>query len=454
MRCNWLWIAAAACSLAVAPVLAANGTGLNPRDYAYQSQLVVDGSAALYAVKLNEEVYQLSVRADLSDLRVINGLNEEVPVAIRRPVEPRAQAAEFDPLPLFPLRGSARAPSDALKLQLRAAGASIDLTQQAQKSGIGVTAYLLDVRGPELPVAALRLSWPAQTQDFSSRLKVEWSDDLTLWQVEDLGLPIINLHYAGQSFVRAEVKLSARKTSFLRLSWMDQVPPDLILTAVEGQRQSSAVETTRQWVTAAAGPSSHPGDYDFDLRAHVPVDRLNVKLPELNTIVEAQLLARGEQSTPWQSVGSARLYRLKAPVADEISNAPVTTALTSARYWRMHITAAGGLGSTTPTLQAGWLADELLFLARGPAPFQLLYGNATAPANGRAALDLASLPAREGSIETHAAELGPMRRLGADERLKAAAPPVDWKRLVLWSVLVAGVATLLAMILRLARSLR
>jgi hypothetical protein len=447
-------IAALLCGLLGTPALKAEA--IAPQDYAYGSLLQVDGRAALYLVTLGEDVYRHTARTDLSDLRVVNGLNEEVPFAIRRPAQRHAEPAAFDPLPLFPLRGADRAPSEALKLRLRASGASIELDQPSGKEGSSVTAYLLDVRGSGVPVTALRLTWIEGTADFSNRLRVEASDDLTRWQLVEQNLPIVNLHYAGQSFVRTEVRLPGQRSSFLRLSWMDAAAPGVILTAVSGQRQVSPVELPRQIVAIAGVASAPAGEYEFDLGAHVPVDRVNVRLPETNTVVEMQFLVRLDDSKNWTPIGSGRLYRLQVPGTDELTNSPLSVTLSSQRYWRVRITSAGGgLGSGTPTLEAGWLPGELLFLARGPPPFQLLYGNAAAsvPAPGRLGLDAGSLRTPDGPIEAHPAALGAARALGGEARLKAGAPPIDRQRWLLWSVLVAGVGALGTMAWRLARSL-
>jgi hypothetical protein len=451
MRREALGIALLAAGLACAP---ASGAAINPQDYAYESLLLVDGNAALYKATVCEDVYRHTARADLSDLRVINGLNEEIPFAIRRPVERQAEPAAFDPLPLFPLRGPDRAPSEALRFRLRASGASIDLEQPSDKSSAAVTAYLLDVRGSDLPVAALRLTWGPDAPDFSNRLLVESSEDLSHWRIVEQGLPVFNLHYAGQAFVRLDVKLHAQKTSFLRLSWMDAAAPESGLTAVFGQRQANGIEPARQRVTVT-GSLSSGGDYEFDLGAHVPVDRLNLELPEPNTVIEAQFLARSDQSKPWESVGSGRLYRLKAAGSEELTNTPLSVATASVRHWRVHVTTAGGLGSGLPTLEAAWVPDELIFLARGPAPFHVLYGNASAAAAGPAqgSLDTSDLRTREGPLEPHSAAVGPAKTLGGDSRLDARTASIDLKRTLLWSVLIVGVAALGTMAWKLARSL-
>jgi hypothetical protein len=441
------------CSVFAGPAL---GGAADASDYAYASVLKADGGAALYVARLDEAVYRHTARIDLSDLRVVNGLGEEIPFVIRRPAARRADPSPFQPLALFPLRRTDRSPSEALKLQLRASGTSIDLERAADKSDASVTAYLLDVRGSDLPVTALRLTWSDQAPDFSNRLMLESSDDLTRWQPVDHGLPIINLHYAGQEFVRAELKLPAQKSSFLRLSWMDAAPPELILTGVSGQRQLNAAEADRQTIAVPAHASVQPGEYDFDLGAHVPVDRLNVRLPELNTAVDGQFLARSEQSKDWISVGAGRLYRLKVQGTQEFSNASLSVALTSARHWRLRVgTSGGGLGSGAPTLEAGWLPDELWFLARGPGPYRVLYGNSGAVRTGPkpASLDADALPIRDGKVEAQPSMLGPEYALGGEARLHAGVQWQDWKRWLLWGVLIVGVCALVAMAWRLARAL-
>jgi hypothetical protein len=109
----------------------------------------------------------------------------------------------------------------------------------------------------------------------------------------------------------------------------------------------------------------------------------------------------------------------------------------------------GGLGTEAPQLQVGMRATELVFLARGTPPYTLALGNAGAKA---AYLSLRTLipgyqPAR----------LSPLGLATVSSAaVTAAAPGVprihgpDWKRIVLWAVLLLGVGLLVLSLLRAA----
>ena len=48
----------------------------------------------------------------------------------------------------------------------------------------------------------------------------------------------------------------------------------------------------------------------------------------------------------------------------------------SERFWLLRVDQrGGGLGTSTPTLYAGWVPQKIVFAARGNAPFQIAYGS-------------------------------------------------------------------------------
>ncbi len=441
------------CTALLATAVAAGGE-IRPNDYAYGATLGAAGGAALKLARLPLEVYRVATRTDLGDLCVVNGLGEVVPFALRRPPASRLEPAPFEALPWFPLHAADRSPSDALKLHLRSGGTSLDLDQPPRAApATAVRAYLIDARGAGQPLTALRLAWPPEAAEFSARVSVESSEDLARWQAVARGAPVVNLHFAGQDFVRAEVALPEVRAPFLRLSFDSPAPP-LLLSAVSGARRPPQPEAARTPITAPGRAAANAGEYEFDLGAAVPLDRLNLELPEQNSVVEAEFLARGAGAQDWRSVARGRLYRLRLAAAPDLSNAPLAVAPVAARYWKVRIASAGGgLGHGLPTFVGGWLADELVFVARGPAPFRLLYGNATATPLAVSA-DALLAPGGGGAVpalEPQPVAVGAPVVFGGTERLVPPVPAPDWKRWLLWAVLVLGVAALGAMALRLAR---
>ena len=142
-----------------------------------------------------------------------------------------------------------------------------------------------------------------------------------------------------------------------------------------------------------------------------------------------QSFAFGCVRDPWHPVTRMSIYRLTA--ADgEVKNSPAEIDVDRDRYWRVRWTPAGALSQSSVQLQVEWVADEVTFLAHGPGPYLLAYGNSGATSEEA---DLAQIPA---SIEIAAAALGAPISLGGPSRLSVQAPPFPRTRFLLWSVLV------------------
>jgi hypothetical protein len=252
--------------------------------------------------------------------------------------------------------------------------------------------------------------------------------------------------------MRDRIELPATKAKYLRLSWAaDQAPLELVGARFEYAER--VVETTRQWREVAGSPiAAHDGDYEFDLAGAFPVDRIAIDLPEINSVVPAQLYARASSEQAWRPIASVVLYRLRQGDA-EVTAAPTAVSGGSLRYWMLRVAAdSGGLGSGRPRMRAGWVPQQLVFAARGSGPFTLAYGNATAAST---ALPIATLvpgypTASAPTIGVATVQPGPPMVLGGVERL---TKPIDGRRLLLWSTLVLGVAVLAWMAWRLSRQL-
>ena len=443
---------------AIVATAGAAASEFRPTNYAYAATLAIDGQSALYRAPLRAEIYQHTVRADLADLCVVNGMNEIVPYALSRPPSEQYGARVFTPLPLFPLQGESRTPSDALKFKLQTGDTSVEIEQPTTVAGaIPIGSYLIDARKVNNPVATLRLSWPADTPDFSGKVKVEESADLVSWWPVNNESPVIHLHFNGEEFLRADVPLPTVSKGLLRLSWIGHAPA-VALTGISAELRGPRAEVIRQSLRILAQATTQAGEYDFDLGAHPPIDRVSLDLPEANTVIEVDFLARSDKAATWQHVIHGRLYRLTIPDAPELTNTAIGIPVTSARYWKVRVaTSGGGLGHGLPTLVAGWLPDNLLFVARGAPPFQLLYGNAAATPLAVPAQSLTQPGGADGAtqepLEAQLASIGPQVELGGESRLTPIPSGIDRKRWILWTVLIVGVGLLSRMAWKLSRSM-
>jgi hypothetical protein len=114
-------------------------------------------------------------------------------------------------------------------------------------------------------------------------------------------------------------------------------------------------------------------------------------------------------------------------------------------------------GSRKVTLDLGWQNEELLFLARGSAPYILAFGSGklerNASAQERESM-LTALSQQQSDALVQNAVLEKRLELGGEDALVPPAQPKPWKTWLLWGVLVAGVGAMALMAISLFRDLK
>jgi hypothetical protein len=144
-----------------------------------------------------------------------------------------------------------------------------------------------------------------------------------------------------------------------------------------------------------------------------------------------------------------RVYDLQNNGAT-LRNRAVMIAPNTDRYWRMQTHTAGGIGQGAPTLQVGWVPQEVTFVARGHGPFQLAFGSASTRSAASPLHTLLADPSIP--ISVGAATVGALRELGGTTQL-AVKRELPWKTWGLWAVLIAAVGVLGTVAYRLSREL-
>jgi len=436
-------------SLALALAGAAHGAELEPKLFAYGMPIATPGEAAEYRIEIPPEVYLKSVQPGLGDLQIFNAKGEPVPFAIEQPrVPPRAHPVGTS-VPLFPLRDDSSAALSALRVAIDTQGSAISVqTNGADRAGNESLSYVLDSRSVQSPVSAIQLHWPDDAADFAGRVSVESAETLGLWHLVTVAAPIANLHANGAELIEDRVEIPSTQAHFFRLSWNGKPPPfRLTAAAVEVTDASDRIDRASLIVGAATGKNK-PGEFQFDLRATPPTDRLNLVLPELNTVIDAEILARADPKDSWQQVTKGGFYRLQS-TDGELRNGAVKIDLTPWRYWLVRVLRpAASESSGAPRLEVQWRASEVLFLARGAGPYTMAYGSGSTMG---AAASLASLP---NSVAPESATLGSPAILGGESRLKTSFAVNGWRNGSLWITLIAALAALGWMAYRLTRELQ
>ena len=447
--------------LALCSAANAADTPLKPEQFAYGMEIRSDGNAGIYRLNLPLAVYQQTQFKDLRDLRVFNADGEVVPYVVTRASGSVSVAENPIELPRFPVSASNDAKLGELDLQIRRAndGTVINVTtRDANPIKPKLVGYLLDASKVAPAIKALELDWDDTTDNYSGAVTVESSDDLKIWQTLVQDAPLAHMTFAGNRLEQRRVEFPATTVIYLRLSWPgtqagESAPPPLKrITAILADRVS---DTARSWTEVTGKPvAGKAGDYEFDTGGRLPIDRVRVALPQANTLALAELFARDKIDAPWRSTGALTLYRVTQN--GRALNTPIVSlARDSNRYWLLRVSqAGGGLGQGAPALNFGWLPDELLFVARGRAPFQLVYGAHGVSSGDVAVTSLLGASKGNGAIESRPASFAEPIALGGTAKLMPPAEPFAWKKWLLWGVLGAGVVLLALMAQRLMGQLQ
>ncbi len=407
-------------------------------------------------------MYRDSLHPGLHDLRVLNGKGEVVPYTLQRPRASVAHPPAPRYLPIYAMRGDPVEASAALSLRLNVYGDSTSLEvlrADEPRPEAPLIAFLVDARGLTDAIDALAFVLP-EARDFSVTAVLEASDDFATWRTVSPRVPLARLIHGGQVFENLGVTVQPTRARFWRLS---ALPGETLpnFASVAATPVSGSVVIERKRIEAAGRPvSGANGEFEFDLGAQVPVDRLQLELPDVNTVARVEYFARRAPGDAWRPVARAAVYRLQTATqleGDELRSAPLAIAADSSRYWRVVVDPrGGGVGAGVPGLVAGWLAHRVVFVARGTGPFELVYGNFAA---GDAEVALGELlpggaVSAEVTLAQPAALVHPTRLAGGTGRLQPPPPPGNWRLALLWIALAVGVLSLAGMAWRLARQMR
>jgi hypothetical protein len=448
-RITGVLLAIASCAAASCPAVGAE----RPGDFAYAVPVDTDGNGALYQLDVPQSAYEGAAHGELSDLRVFNRSGEVVPYALKPRSAPATASTPPVELPYFPLHGAQGGRAEALDIRAErsAAGTIVRVISGESKAKADrvLLGYLVDASGFKPALKALELDWRADGAGFSGVIRVEGSDDLVHWSTLAAQAPMVDLEFGGQRLERKAVDLVSTHHNYLRLTWPATQNP-IQLTGLRGRPGDVIIEPTRQWKEMRGAAGEKAGDYEFDLGGRLPVDRLRVTLPEDNTLASVQILARNKANQPWQTITAAVLYRLRRNGQD-LTSSDLHVAGSDWRYWLLRVDQkGGGLGHGIPILEAGWVPQQLVFVARGDGPFLLAYGNARAIPSAYPIETVVPGWRSDSELKAGSARTGAQQVLAGASALREKP---DYKSIALWCSLVLGVFVLAWMAWRLTRDM-
>jgi len=268
-------------------------------------------------------------------------------------------------------------------------------------------------------------------------------------------MSLVHVKQGASEIAQFRARLApASHARYYRVTW--SAARGFALRSVRGEYEGKLRSAPRETLTVEGRAGEKAGEFVFDLGARLPVEAVRVVPAERNSIAWFSISTRDPPDTEWHRVAAGVFYRLQRG-GHEIESGATEIGRRSARGWMVQADPrVGGVGSAPPKLEAQWRAAEIVFVARGPGPFRVAFGDREAkPAWVRVSSlmpdyrrgDELKLPlAAVGAVEG-----GPPRRVAF---LPGRLAEIEPRKLTLWATLVMAVAILVFMAWRLHRQMR
>lgn len=422
-------------------------------DFVRGADIQTGGAGSLFRILLPDDVYDTSTRADLGDIRVLNAAGETVPHTLREVPRAKAADAEWIGVPSFPMTETYSGAAARTHVKVGADGTVLEVTND-RAPGQAITAYLIDASAIMEPLARIDLMWDAAPgATFLVPVSVVASDDLNAWRTVVSSSAIAQLQRESYTLMQNAIDLPSDgvRAKYLRVSWPRELATVTLKSARVRPRPATAAPDLR-WRTLNAERIDPPNVAYYDARGFLPIEYVDVEFADAADAASVTIRSRPDSSAKFGVQHSGLFYTLQGP-SGPIRSSYSRINRTPERYWSIETNREAGWKNRAPRLKVGWHPHELLFVARGTAPYVLAYGSArVAPADAPVDQLLASL--NQAGHETAAiplATLGAPHTLGGADALMPAPETLPWKRIALWGVLIVAVGLLAILAMRLFR---
>ena len=442
-------------SLAIAQPAASD----TPADYSHALPLAVSGNNSVVQLRLPQPVYLHARSADLRDLRVFDGAGKVVPFAIRRSASQLQASRRALPVTIFPVANAAAAGSTVkndFEIKTSADGSVTSVTTRhvsgaatgAPRDRLG--ALVLDLGKTGAAIDALVFTLPEGQTNYHAQVELEVSDDLRSW--ESLGLSNLSwlLNSEGKALASDRMEFAARAFRYARLTWQGGAPVLFARITAESPTQTTVAPAMESVVIAPAA-AKFSDDIFYPTPVAIPVRRVNLHFGDRSMVAPSVMghyvelpALKGATSTRWEF-----RPRLEATVFQFVQGGAVRKSgdiIVDEVHESNWVVRSGGLVKAPPLLQLSWTPDTLVFMAAGPGPYSLNFG--------RSGAQSAQLPIGQVAPSFTEAELASLEQAVAgelkvvnarvidDSAAKQAGKDARNRMLLLWGVLLLGVAVL------------
>lgn len=422
-------------------------------DYSQGITITAPTGQPLVEIELPMPVYQTITDSSLSDVRVFNAEGMPVPHAFCAAQETTPPTVEMRPLSIFQLREAPKVSASGAQIEVQTSAGTQVRVQQSE-SGAATesvpSVHILDARNIDLEVRAIEIDWSSPDGASEARVRIQASEDLDRWNNVVAASTLLQVEGDGQRLGRRRIELPQRRYAYLRVERADGGAPLIIQSAsAEAIVPGTAIEPT--WFMAQLVSSQDDG-LTFDAGRMAPVQFARLRLPQQNSSVRFDLSSRIDDNATWRERWRGESYSIVTE-QEVRASPPARFESTTDRQWRVRLPSDA---DRNVRLELGYRPARLRFLAQGSSPYTLAYGSRRAEPASPASCEglLSDVAAADLAWLVAQGQVGAIRNLGGEIALTPLPQKTPVRLIVLWAVLVAGAAGLVAMALSLLRRLK
>lgn len=455
---NALLLAAAAATTAASDL---------PQDYTHVIPLSVNGKPSVVQLQLPRDAYLNARTASLNDLRVFDAHGVPQAFALRQPDAAPSTTHRALPVRIFPLMAERPdAPLAGLEVSTATDGRVLSVRLPSQQAAASpgraqerLAGLVLDLRqeGMQEPpqVDALHFTLPAGRNTYTGQVWLEASDDLKHWDAIGVAELSWLANASDETLANDKLEFPARPMRYARLSWRSGEPlPFASISAQSPVRGQAAAPVESLLLQPQQGRD--PRDLQYTKPAGVTPLRVGLQVDSGNMVLPAMLGSyvevRRTGQFRFEPAVRTTFYRLEQDGKPRTSG-DITVPAWIGDRWVLRFDQPPPI---KPALRISWEPATLVFVAGGTPPYTLAVGRDKAapaardvsevapgftPAELRT-LDRASAGAAQEQLEALA---------NAAKRASADNSAAQDRLMILWGVLVLGVAVVAGMVWRLLR---
>jgi hypothetical protein len=446
------------------------------QDYSHALALDTGSKQGVIGFRLPQSVYLHSRSAGLQDLRLFDINGAPLPFALHVPPAKQVIRERSLPAKIFPLTSYQRSTAgDAIALDVRTAAdgtllSVTTVTGKNKRAGVSANAPLvglvLDVRqsaaagNPESKplIKALRFNLPASHTAYAAQVWLEVSDDLKQW--DTIGAAELSwlANSDTQTLANDSMEFEPQSFRYARLTWRSGEPLQFAsITADSITRIGDAPVLD----TLVLQPEAGKVEQDLVYRAGVaiPVEKIGLQFSEENIVLPAtygryQVQPRKtskEKAPAFLPITRTNFYRITQN-GNQRDSGDMAIPVTHLDEWVMRPQIAT---ASKPALRLSWQPATLVFLANGAAPYTLAFGRDKVNSAQLALSQVAPGFNQDELGKLEQASTGPLQEQkvhASDET--SGDDPAQFRKWILWGVLLLGVAVLAVLARGLIRQMK